>query len=222
MPDMLLSHDPTALKAAIADAFAARAYPGDGDIGINTPNCEWYEGEVVARFFRGRDWRDLEFDHMLAAGPEGPLGSVPAFMTVSAFAYYLPGFLTMMLDVDPDDMSYRQDQLYTFATSVCFCLTAPAPNALAKQYDLIKNMPDVPDDVKESLRNPTPEAMRAQQCLVDSHNALVAMLTPAERAVITAVLDHIMPILDAPGISPELNDAKRALDTTWAAFRQAA
>ena len=218
---MVRYRDPKALKAAISEAFDRRAYPGDADLGINTPSCEWYEGEVVARYFRGRDWRDLDFDHMLAA-EDGPLGSIPAFMTVAAFAYYLPAFLTMMLDVDPDDRSDRQNRLYTFATSVCFCLAAPAPNALANQYDLVKDMPGVPDEVKESLRTPTAEALRAQETLVDNHNALVELLGPAEKEAVTAVLDYMRPIFDAPGISPELNDAKRALDSTWAAFRQAA
>lgn len=209
---------PAALREQVARAFGPRAYPGDGALGINTPNCEWYEGEVVARFFKGRDWQGLTFADLFDA-PDSPLGSIPAFMTADAFAYYLPAFLLMALDVDPADHSDRQNHLYTFASSVCFFLAAPSPTSLAEQYELVKDMPDVPDDIKQSLRCPTPEAKAAERARIEYHDALVAMLSADERAAVAAVLDHLAPVFDEDGVAPEFNDARRALDTSWGAFR---
>lgn len=177
-----------ALKVAIADGLAGRAYPGDDDLGINTPNCEWCEGVAVARQFPGRDRRDLGFDHMLAA-EDGPLGGIPAFMTVAAFAYYLPAVLTMNLDVNPNEASDRRNHLFTFATSVCFRRTAPDPDAPARQYDLVKDMPAVPADANEALRNPTPETRASLQTPIDNHRALVDTLKPGQRAAVAADLD---------------------------------
>jgi hypothetical protein len=207
--------DRAALRRRIGAAFADRPYPGDGDLGINTPNCDWYEGEVVARFFRGRDWRALTFDDLLHAD-ERPLGSIPSFMTVAAFAYYLPAFLIMALEVDPADRTDRQAHLDTFAGSICFRLAPPM--TFAQQYDMVKDWPFFPEEQKALLRDPTPEAKAAERRIADDHAALIATLTPVERAAVCAALEFLADHFDGQVPDAEFNDARKALDGGWAAF----
>lgn len=87
------------LRKEIRAAFAERRYPGDDEIGLSQPGCPDYEGEGVARFFRGKDWREITMDSILK---ERGLdrNAFLFFMTAQGFVYYLPAFLTLSLDVD--------------------------------------------------------------------------------------------------------------------------
>lgn len=208
------SATPDRLRQDLRQAFAARAYPGDAAIGINTPNCAWYEGEVVARWFRGRRWEEVRFDDMLA-DDDSPLGSVPAFMTPAALAYYLPAFLLIALEEDAEPDSDRALQRDTFADSVCHGLTRPAEDMLEQQYEIAKATPGVPADTLESLRNPTPEARKAVRQLIRNHEQLVADLSPAERSAVAGALLYLAARPDPCGPGMPESFAATALRTTW-------
>lgn len=207
--------DVEALRRRIEAAFAARPYPGDDALGINTPNCEWYEGEQLARFFKGRDWRLLSFDDLLHA-EESPLGSIPSFMTVASFAYYLPAFLIMALEVDTRDRSDRQAHLDTFAGAICFRLAPPM--TLAQQYEMVKDWPFFPEEQKALLRDPTPEAKAAERQMAADHEALLGILSAQERAAVAAALEHLADHFADEVPDDRFNEAQKALDGAWGQF----
>lgn len=201
-----------ALRARIAGAFASRPYPGDDRLANAKPGCAWYEGTIAAEFLCGRDWRALTFAQILH-GYDAPHMALMSFMQPAGFAYFLPGFLLMALDLADTGRSGERDALFTFADSLCFHLTRPSPNSLSEQYELVKDIDGVPDEIKESLKNPTPEAKRAERRLVERHDELVAMLRPAERSAVCAGLEALAALL---GEAP--NPAHDALRTRWARY----
>jgi hypothetical protein len=87
------------LISEIAEAFQGRARPADDRLAFSQPGCPGYEGDQVARFFRGRDWRDLTAQPLID-DPELDRYTFMAFMTPEGFVYFLPAFLRLALDVD--------------------------------------------------------------------------------------------------------------------------
>lgn len=217
----MIVSEKNALAGQIGKAFAERAYPGDDRIAMMRPECCGYEGNGVAEYFRGRDWRSISFEAMFRA-PDSPLGSIPSFLTVEGFAYYLPAFLIIALDIDPADTSLLAQHHYTFVQSLCFHLKRPSPNALRERYDLVKDMPEVPDEIKLAMRDPTPEALDAQRQIVANHERLIAILSDAEREALARTLVYLVPMLDNhdrdEAGNNKWNDARQALATSWACF----
>ncbi|MCP4328664.1 MAG: hypothetical protein GY791_09555 [Alphaproteobacteria bacterium] len=211
----------TTLRARIESAFADRRHPGADRIAHTRPGCTGYEGNLVTELFGDRDWRDIAFEELLR-DYEAPHDAIPAFMTAEGLAYYLPGFLWMALDLEGQDPRGTDHWLFGFADSLCFTLTAPSPHSLDDQYEFVKDMPDVPDDIKEMLRNPTPEARSAERAIVEKHANLVALLSDEQRATVRAVLEHVAPLLDGEGMdaasNEEFNPARLALAKTWNRF----
>jgi|GEM_PF-2557962 hypothetical protein len=114
-----MAHDPEQLRKEVHDAFAGRPYPGDERLALQQPGFPGYEGDTVARFFRGRDWRTLTLEALLA-DEELDRNAFMFFMTPEGFTYFLPAFLTLALDVDgPFDLG----------EPLAFKLTAPAEDA---------------------------------------------------------------------------------------------
>ncbi len=209
-----------ALRSRIEAAFAARPYPGDHSIGRERPGCTGHEGNVVAAFFRGLDWRELRFAD-IQAGYDAPIDAIPAFMVPEGLAYYLPAFLLMALDLPPPgdpvwhgapgDAHY----LFGFVDSLCFALMRPPDDSLARQYALVKDMAQVPDEIKESLRHPTPEARAAERARVVEHQRLVGLLSDEERAVLREVLEVLAGHFRWDNPDDRFNNAAQALATGW-------
>lgn len=207
-----------ALRARIERAFAARPYPGDDRLADAWPADPHYEGTIAARFLCGKDWRRLAFADIVAAY-DAQLSAMFGFMRPEGVAYFLPSFLVMALDLDGDPRRPGYDQLYTFIDSLCFHLTRPSASGLSDQYELVKDMPEVSEEIKEFLRHPTPEARRAERLLVERHQRLVEILSDEERAAVADALDFIADSFrgDAPG--DRFNSALSALESTWGRFR---
>jgi len=206
----------TALRARIEEAFAPRTYPSDDGIGFVRPGCTGYEGNLVADFFRSKDWRDVTFRDILD-GYDAPIGAIPAFMLAEGLAYYLPAFLIMALDLDSNAIAADNEAslLDGFVDSLCFMLTAPSPDSLSEQYDLLKDMSEVPEEVKERLRNPTPEAKAAEAAIVEKHSHLVALLSDEQRQAVRETLEYIADNFRQTDPNDEFNNAARALASTW-------
>jgi hypothetical protein len=60
------------LKHGVAQAFSGRAYPGDDKIAETRPWIPEYEGNRVARYFRGKRWQDLSYDKLRKEYPADP------------------------------------------------------------------------------------------------------------------------------------------------------
>ena len=206
----------TGLRDRIERAFAPRTYPGDDHIGHIMPGCPGYEGNLAAEFFRGKDWRDIAFQDLLG-GYDGPGGALVAFMEPQGIAYYLPAFLIMALDLTPGEPSDEEVALDGFVDSLCFYLARPSENSLREQYEMVKDMPEVPDEIKAQLRDPTPEAKAAERRIVDTHLKLIDLLSDAERAAVAATLAHLAGVF-GQGAPDDSNNAQRALDTAWGRF----
>ena len=103
------------IQQEIDAAFAARPYPGDDFVAIQRPDDPSYEGHEVARFFRGKDWRDFTWESAMACS-ELDRNAFMFFLTPQGFAYYLPGFLKESLDLDV---------ALDLASSLCFALDPP-------------------------------------------------------------------------------------------------
>jgi hypothetical protein len=110
------------LRRELARAFSARAYPGDDKIAETKAWLPEYEGNRVARYFKGRRWQDLTYQKLRAEYPGDPTACVH-FMRDEGFRYYLPGFLAMALDLsDAGDI----------ADTICGVLTEPTSDASAE------------------------------------------------------------------------------------------
>ncbi|HJS31725.1 MAG TPA: hypothetical protein VJ924_07015 [Alphaproteobacteria bacterium] len=206
------------LRARILDAFAAVEYPGDANLGADAPQDPGYEGTIVARFFKGRDWRDITFETILAEY-DAPLQGMIAFMKPDGIKYYLPAFLVLSLDVAHDADTEEYAQLYTFVDSLCFYLARPSETMLRDQYNAVKDRPEVPEFIKEHLRNPTPQARQAVRSIVENHRRLVASLSTAQRAAVAETLAFLADCFRIQGVDETFNNAARALAATWEAFR---
>jgi hypothetical protein len=103
------------LREEIHAAFAGRPYPGDENLALRQPGCPGYEGDDVARFFRGKDWREITLESILN-GSGLDRNAFMFFMTSEGFVYYLPAFLAMSLDVDGP---------FDFGEPLAFLLTPP-------------------------------------------------------------------------------------------------
>ncbi|QRK10007.1 hypothetical protein JQX13_07870 [Archangium violaceum] len=94
-----MAHDPDALREEIHEAFAWRKYPGHDRLALHQPGCPGYEGETVARFLRGKDWRELTLQSIVD-DPELDRNAFMSFMSAEGFVYFLPAFLDISLDVE--------------------------------------------------------------------------------------------------------------------------
>ncbi len=206
------------LRARIADAFAAVAYPGDDNLGDDAPQSPEYEGTIVARFFRGKDWRDVTFETILMDF-DAPLQGMIAFMKPEGIKYYLPAFLVLSLEATQEADADEYAQLYTFVDSLCFYLARPSETMLRDQYDAVKDRPEVPAFIKEHLRAPTPEARQAVRSIVDNHRRLVASLSHVQRTAVAETLAFLAECFRCQGVDETFNNAARALATTWGEFR---
>ena len=206
------------LRARIARAFAAATYPGDAAIATTRPCCPGYEGNVAAAFPRRRDWRELTCEELLE-GDDAPLAAMIAFLEPRGIAYYLPAFLLMALDlVAGREGDQRADALYGFVDSLCFHLSAPSPNALREQYEIVKDMKEVPENIKERLRDPSPEAGAAERALVQRHRELRGLLDDEQKACVRATLERVAGYFRPDAPDEACNSAARALATSWGAL----
>lgn len=103
------------LRDEIHAAFAARAYPGDEQLALEAQGDPTYEGNQVGRFFRGKDWREVTWQAILADRELDP-NAFMFFLTPEGFVYYLPAFLHEALDLDT---------ALDLASAVCFALRPP-------------------------------------------------------------------------------------------------
>jgi hypothetical protein len=90
------------LRRRITDAFADRPYPGDDRIADSDPRYDDYEGHAVARFHRGKQWREITLTH-LREEYAGDATACLAFMTPDGWRYYLPAYLLIALEWDEAD-----------------------------------------------------------------------------------------------------------------------
>lgn len=111
--------DKKQLREEIDEAFSChRPYPGDEKIGLREPGWDWYEGEKVNAFLRGKHWQDISLDLILSFEPSS--SSLLCFLSMEGFLYYLPGFLKATLD-----MKRILDLRNLFADTLVFLLTNP-------------------------------------------------------------------------------------------------
>ena len=87
------------LRQEVRAAFNWRPRPEDDRIALGGPGCPGDEREDVARFFQGKDWREITLDSIIE-GRELDLNAFLYFMSVEGFMYYLPAFLMASLEVD--------------------------------------------------------------------------------------------------------------------------
>ena len=104
-----------ALRREIDSAFAERAHPGDERIALHRDDCPGYEGNDVARFFRGKDWREVTWESIVS-DPNLDPNAFSFFFTPEGFVYYLPALLKLALDLDTSLQP---------AESLCFALKPP-------------------------------------------------------------------------------------------------
>lgn len=114
-----MAFDVEKLRRNLAHAFSGRAYPGDDKIAETRPWIPEYEGNRVARYFKGKRWQDLSYQKLRKEYPADPTACVH-FMRDEGFRYFLPGFLTMALDFN---------EAGEIADTICGTLTEPQPNA---------------------------------------------------------------------------------------------
>ena len=204
--------DSGGLRRQIEIAFAHRPYPGDDGIALTQPGCPGYEGDDVRALLAGRDWRDLSWSD-LYMDPRQAYASLGSFMTVPGFAYYLPAFLLLAIESDPDDTGLENAHRWTFIESVCFRLTRPSPTSLADQYAMVRDLEDVPEEIKAALRDPTPEARAAERRILQDHQRLLELLTASELAAVRGVLEYLVPLLRDDQLGDRFNQAARALES---------
>jgi hypothetical protein len=131
------------LRRNLASAFSNRAYPGDDRIAETRPWIPEYEGNRVARYFKGRRWQDLSYQKLRAEYPADPTACVH-FMLDEGFQYYLPGFLTMALDLK---------EAGDIADTVCATLTEPARDAPAEdRARFVSRMHGLSNDERNAIR----------------------------------------------------------------------
>lgn len=99
-------------------AFSSRSYPGDDRIALSDDRYPDYEGHRVSAFFRGKDWREVTYPSLVAGYSADPT-AIPRFMRDEGFLYYLPAFLSMVLDPEAQEIT----------DAVSYALTAPEPEA---------------------------------------------------------------------------------------------
>jgi hypothetical protein len=120
--EQMMGADIEKLRRNLANAFSDRAYPGDDRIAETRPWIPEYEGNRVARYFKGKRWEDLSYQKLRAEYPADPTACVH-FMLDEGFRYYLPGFLTMALDLK---------EAGDIADAICGTLTEPPHDAPAE------------------------------------------------------------------------------------------
>lgn len=116
------------LRAALNSAFADRPYPGDEHLALRQPGCTGHDGEGVARFFRGKAWQEITAESIVADDELDP-NAFLFFFAPRGFAYFLPGLLSLSLDLDAP---------YEPSEAVAFALTPPGAEASAELHSLFE------------------------------------------------------------------------------------
>lgn len=117
-----MAFDAEKLRGNLIRAFSGRAYPGDDRIAETRPWISEYEGNRVAGYFKGKRWQDLSYQKLRSEYTADPAACVH-FMADDAFRYYLPGFLTMALDLN---------EAGDVADAICGTLTEPSRDVPAE------------------------------------------------------------------------------------------
>ena len=93
------------LVTTILRTFQPAMYPGDERIVRDPPEQDWDAAEALRRLV-GKTWEHLGIE-MLEAPPDAMLyhyHDVPGLLTPVAFAYYLPAFMLVSLDISRADV----------------------------------------------------------------------------------------------------------------------
>ena len=112
-----MDDDVNALRGEIAAAFDWRRPPAAAAGGDDAAPCPGDEGEEVARFFRGKDWREVTVESILEAGVLDA-NSFLFFMDAESFVYFLPAVLELSLPLD---------ERFDASEALAFKLTPPPP-----------------------------------------------------------------------------------------------
>lgn len=83
----------------IENAFSNREYPGDDKIASVAIGDPTYDGNRVAEYFKGKTWKEIKWQSILASRALDPHAFLYYF-TPEGFAYYMPALLIEALDVD--------------------------------------------------------------------------------------------------------------------------
>jgi len=107
------------LKQEIECAFSGRPLPPPERIALERNEYPDYEGNAVGRFFTGKQWREITLESLTTQyGGDG--SSCLAFLQPEALLYYLPAYLSMVLEIEDTDM---------VGDSVLFMLAKPGTAA---------------------------------------------------------------------------------------------
>lgn len=117
-----MASDVEKLRRDLARAFSRRSVPSDDKIAETRPWIPEYEGNRVARYFKGKRWQDLSYEKLRTEYP-ADLTACVHFMLDEGFQYFLPGFLTMALDLK---------EAGEIADTICGALTEPSRDAPAQ------------------------------------------------------------------------------------------
>lgn len=116
------------LRRALHAAFGAETYPGDEHLALRQPGCTGHDGEGVARFFRGKSWQEITAESIWADEELDP-NAFLFFFAPRGFAYFLPGLLSLSLDLDAP---------YEPSEAVAFALTPPGPDGSKELHALFE------------------------------------------------------------------------------------
>jgi hypothetical protein len=82
------------LVRQIEEAFSSVERPSDGKIAQMSREFEDHEANLVQRYFKGLNWRDIRLSDLIRAYP-GDHSACLAFMRPQAYRYFLPAFMTI-------------------------------------------------------------------------------------------------------------------------------
>lgn len=201
---------------AITEAFVGGVAPGTNEVGRDLAGRKgWIDSEVVD-YFTGRERHEVDW---LAAEERFGLSLLEMLVHLSprALAWFMPSLLSRAVHVarietEPDYNAVN------FVDELCYFLTRPSPTALADQHEIVKDMDEVPDDIKEALLNPGDETRATEAELVAHFDELKSLLTPEQRDMVKTVL-AILAVWEkeqsAGAYDPAHNTALRAIKSAW-------
>jgi len=138
-----MASDVEKVRRDLARAFSGRAYPGDNKIAESRPWIPEYEGNQVAHYFKGKRWQDLSYQKLRTDYPADPTACVH-FMQDEGFQYFLPGFLTMALDLN---------EAGDIADTICGTLNEPPRDAPAQdKARFVSRMSGLSSEEKNAVR----------------------------------------------------------------------
>ena len=101
-----------ALKERIRAAFADASYPGDDNIAAGSS----FEAQDVQEFFKGKHWEEITL-HSLRHDYQGDPSACLNMMTPEAFRYYLPTYLFIAIDGQPESDVLPEFTVYALTPS---------------------------------------------------------------------------------------------------------